>query len=109
MNNMSIDIRSLVSRANTYKEVLNNKDDLQKLWDPNIAKNIKKFKWKTFEEIKQEVEKKQKETSLLNIINILDWLYKTWEILKLKQECVRAIKEWFIHNISHLKSNNWFH
>ncbi|MFK7779894.1 MAG: PP2C family protein-serine/threonine phosphatase [Candidatus Gracilibacteria bacterium] len=65
------------------KEGLNNSD-------------IKKLRGKTIEDIDKELEvlKKRKET--LRIIKILETLYYTGEILKLKQESIRFIKEGFI-------------
>lgn len=60
------------------------------------SSDIKKFKWKTIEDIDKELEvlKKAKETN--RIIKSLETLYYTWEILKLKQEAIRFIKEWYI-------------
>jgi len=58
--------------------------------------DIKKLQWKSIEDIDRELEvlKKRKETS--RIIKSLETLYYTWEILKLKQEAIRYIKDWFI-------------
>lgn len=63
-----------------------------------LQKNdIKKLEWKTKEEIKKEVENIKKEKEIKKIIKSLESLYYTWEILKLKQEAIRFIKEWYIH------------
>ncbi len=60
------------------------------------SSDIKKLRWKTIEDIDKELEvlKKKKETD--RIIKNLEILYYTWEILKLKQEAIRYIKEWYI-------------
>lgn len=78
-----IDVSSEYIKDLKIKEWLKNSD-------------IKKFRWKTIEDIDKELEvlKKTKETN--RIIKSLETLYYTWEILKLKQEAIRFIKEWYI-------------
>lgn len=60
------------------------------------SSDLNKLKWKTIEDIDKELEvmKKKKETE--RIIKNLETLYYTWEVLKLKQEAIRYIKEWYI-------------
>ncbi len=84
------DIRKdLVDESSKYIQELKEKEWLK-------SSDIKKLKWKTIEDIDKELEvlKKKKETE--RIIKNLEWLYYTWEILKLKQEAIRYIKEWYI-------------
>jgi len=66
-------------------------------------KNMKALEWKTKEEIEHELVKIRRDKQLKLILSTLDNLYVTWEILKLKQESVRYLKEWFIHK----KINNY--
>lgn len=81
--------KDVVDESSDYLENLKTKEWLKK-------SDIKKLKWKTIEDIDKELEvmKKRKETD--RIIKSLETLYYTWEILKLKQEAIRFIKEWFI-------------
>lgn len=58
---------------------------------------IKTIKWKTQVQIKKEIEDLKRKKELKRIIKNLENLYYTWETLKLKQECIRYIKEWYIH------------
>jgi hypothetical protein len=85
----------------------NNLKDIQSEWSDYIKNlsikewlwrgEIKKLHWKTKEQIDKEINaiKKGKETK--RIIKILENLYYTWEVLKLKQEAIRFIREGFIH------------
>ena len=59
--------------------------------------DVKKLEWKTKEEIRLEIENIKKEKETKRIIKSLENLYYTWEVLKLKQEAIRFIREWFIH------------
>lgn len=93
------DVSILLLKRDKNKEVIEKEeiidDIIKKEWlDIKYKKNIK---WKNLTEIKEEILKLQKENALKNIIKHLDTLYKTWEIPKLKQECIRFIKEWYIH------------
>lgn len=60
-------------------------------------KEEEELKWKTKLEMYKEIEllKKKKETE--RIVEILKEIYLTGEVLKLKQEAIRYIKEWYIH------------
>lgn len=57
----------------------------------------KRLEWKTKEELEDELEKIRKERETRNIIKSLEWYYLSGEIIKLKQEATRYIKEWYIH------------
>jgi serine phosphatase RsbU (regulator of sigma subunit) len=59
--------------------------------------DMKKLEWKTKEEIRLEIENIKKEKETKRIIKSLENLYYTWEVLKLKQEAIRFIREGFIH------------
>lgn len=81
--------KDLVDESSDYLEKLKAKEWLN-------STDVRKLKWKTVEDIDKELEvlKKKKETQ--RIIKTLEALYYTWEILKLKQEAIRYIKEWYI-------------
>lgn len=81
--------KDIVKEEDSFIEDLKNKEKLDK-------SEIKKLKWKTKDEIEQELEiiRRKKETKRL--IKTLENLYYTWEILKLKEEATRFIKDWYI-------------
>lgn len=97
--NYNDDVTLLLLKRDKNKEILEKESDVNNI----IAKEWidKKFKkkiiWKSLEEIREEILQIQKENALKNIIRSLDILYKTWELPKLKQDCIRHIKEWYIH------------
>jgi serine phosphatase RsbU (regulator of sigma subunit) len=92
------DVSIILIKRDREKEILENDDVVQTMlaqeWLPKTKKI--KAKWKTLEEVREEIEKVKKESALKNIIRSLDILYKTWEIPKLKQDAIRYIKEWYI-------------
>jgi serine phosphatase RsbU (regulator of sigma subunit) len=93
------DVSVLIIKRDTKKDIADEWSEyLENLKTKEWLNNseIKKLKWKTIEDIDKELEvlKKKKETG--RIIKSLEWLYYTWEILKLKQEAIRFIKEWYI-------------
>ncbi|MDD2870492.1 MAG: SpoIIE family protein phosphatase [Candidatus Gracilibacteria bacterium] len=84
------DIRKdVVDISSKYLQELKAKEGLK-------SSDLNKLKGKTIEDIDKEVEvlKKKKETE--RIIKNLETLYYTGEVLKLKQEAIRYIKEGFI-------------
>lgn len=94
------DASIFILKRNTNKDIMDKKSmylkDLSvKEW--LTKKNIKELEWKTKVEIEKELQKIRKEKQMKLILNNLEKLYITWEILKLKQESIRYIKEWFIH------------
>lgn len=93
------DVTILVLKRNKKKEVIENKDQILKILEKEwLNKNVKtRIKWKTFEEIEEDIKKIKNEKSIKNILKNIKILYKTWEMTKLKQECIKYIKEWFIH------------
>jgi len=98
-DNFDDDASTIIIKRDIKKDIVNQWSDYleQIKWKEWLNNNqIRKLKWKSIEDIEKEllVFKKQKETD--RIIKILEWYYYTWEILKLKQEAIRYIKEWFI-------------
>ena len=93
------DVTVLLLKRNTEK-------DLVKEWDAileeikareNFQNNeLKRFEWATKNNINKKVEALRKEKEIKRIIATLEDLYYSWEILQIKQEAVRFIKEWYI-------------
>lgn len=81
--------RDLIDKNSEYLKELTLKWKISKT-------DVKKITWKTRSEIEKEVEKITKDKKIKSIIKSLETLYYTWEILKLKQEAIRFIKDWFI-------------
>jgi hypothetical protein len=93
------DATTIIIKRDRKKDIVDSGSDyLEKIkWKEWLNNNeIRKLKWKSIEDIEKElvVLKKQKETD--RIVKILEWHYYTWEILRLKQEAIRYIKEWYI-------------
>ena len=61
------------------------------------SKDSKKLIWKNKEDILKELKNIKKEKELKSIVRNLKKLYHIWEFLKLKQESIRYIKEWWVH------------
>lgn len=100
------DATIFILKRNSQKDVIDKKslylkDLSMKEW--LTKRNVRELEWKTKEEIEKELEKIRKQKQLNLIIWNLEKLYITWEVLKLKQEAIRYIKEWFIH-----KKINWY-
>ena len=98
--NFDDDVSMLLIKRNSNKDIITKSSDYLKdltLKESLKSHEVKKLEWKNKDEIIIELEniKKIKETD--RIIKILETLYFTWEILKLKQEAIRYIKEWYIH------------
>ncbi len=94
------DVSVLLLRRNTQKDILNeNSEFLEQVSVKEwlTKKQVKKLAWKTIPEVEKELEKIQKDKDTQRIIKVLENLYYTGEILKLKQEAIRYIKQWYIH------------
>ena len=95
------DMTMMLLGRNPSKDIIEEKDkkdivkELDLDWAPS-KEELRKIKGKTKAEIEEELKELEKERKLKNILKTLDSLYYTWEILKLKQEAIRYIKEWFI-------------
>lgn len=100
------DVSVLLLKRNTHKDML--EEGSQYLEDVSIKewlskKQVKKLAGKTIPEVEKELEKIKKDKDTQRIIKLLENLYYTGEILKLKQEAIRYIKQWYIHK----KINNY--
>jgi hypothetical protein len=93
------DLTIILIRRNQNKDLLVTDWELEsvakEIWISK--KDVRKFKWKSKDKIKEEIENIKKRNELKIIVWNLKTLYLTWEILKLKQESIRYIKEGFIH------------
>lgn len=90
----------ILLKRTSFKDIITEKDTfLDKVAEKeNLSgREVKKMIGKTKEEAGVEIQKIKKEKETRNIIKILEGLYYTGEILKLKQEAIRFIKEWYIH------------
>ncbi len=98
--NFDDDASILIIKRNTTRDIVDRQSQFLK--DLTIKewlsrKNIRELEWKTKEEVEKELEKIKTDKQIKLILSSLEKLYITWEILKLKQEAIRFIKEWFIH------------
>lgn len=94
------DTTLLLLKRNEEKDVLTNESvELREITEKEglSKKQSKRLAWKNKEEIEEELEKIRKEKEIDNIIKVLEWYYLTGEVLKLKQEATRFIKEGYIH------------
>lgn len=94
------DVSVLLVKRNTDQDIITEKSDyLQDLTLKQglTKKQVKKLEWKTKDEVELELEKIKKDKDTQRILKILENLYYTWEILKLKQEAIKYIKQWYIH------------
>jgi hypothetical protein len=57
---------------------------------------MRKLRWHTVLELNHEIKNLKKDKEMKMILKKLDNLYVTWEVLKLKQQSIKYIKEWFI-------------
>lgn len=60
-------------------------------------KYIRNLKWKSKDDIEKFLKAKRKERELDSILKNLKNTFKSWDLIVLKKECQRYIKEWFIH------------
>ena len=94
------DTTILMFRRNTLKDIVNGEsEEMQKIKAKEwlSRKDVRRLEWKTRGELESELLEIRKEKQTQHIINMLKWLYMTWEFLKLKEEATRYIKEGFIH------------
>jgi serine phosphatase RsbU (regulator of sigma subunit) len=94
------DVSVLVIKRDVDKDIIS--EDSDYLQDITLKKGltkkqVKKLEWKTKDEVELELEKIKKDKDTDRILKILENLYYTWEILKLKQEAIKYIKEGYIH------------
>jgi serine phosphatase RsbU (regulator of sigma subunit) len=81
-------------------------NDIVKKWDEYIksiqvkewlnSSELKNIEWKTKKEIVKELEIRKKKEETKRIVWNLEVLYQVWEMLKLKEEATRYIKEWYV-------------
>lgn len=106
------DLTNFVSKTKFYDDVTiivikrdNKKESLQEeklieniLEKEQVSKKFaKKLKWKSREQIENFLKLKRKERELSSILKNLKAIFKTWDLVSLKKESQRYIKEGFIH------------
>lgn len=93
------DATIILLRRNNDKDILHNYNEIktiaEEMWV--TESEAKKLKWNSIEKAKEKLELLKQDKETKRVIEALKTLYMTWEILKLKQEAIRYIKEWFIH------------
>lgn len=96
--NYNDDVTLLLLKRDKNKDILEGQEVEKLIKKEWIEKKYsKKISGKSLEEVREEILRIQKENSLKNIIRSLDILYKTGELPKLKMDCIRYIKEGYIH------------
>ncbi len=93
------DVSALILKRENKKDIVDEHSEyLEKIKTKEWLKTseLKKLKWKSKEEIDKQIEEIKKEKETKRIIKNLEGLYYTWEILKLKQEAIRHIRDWYI-------------
>ena len=94
------DLTILIVKRNIDKDEINETEKyLEEIGEASkLSKSeIRRIKWETKTEIKEELEELKREKQIKNIIKQLENLWLIWEVIKLKSEATRYIKEWFIH------------
>lgn len=79
----------ILDDTSSYKKELQKKEKL-------TSSDMRKLRWHTVLELNHEIKNLKKDKEMKMILKKLDNLYVTWEVLKLKQQSIKYIKEWFI-------------
>ena len=98
-SNFDDDVSMIILKRDLNKDII--KEDDKFINEIKIKEwldktDIKNLRWKNKEEIEKEIENIRRKKETVRIIKNLENLYYTWEILKLKEEATRFIKEWYI-------------
>jgi len=97
-SNFDDDVTLILLKKSSKKDILSENEIwnmIKDIWLPMWVKV--QLKWKSREEINEKIIEIKKQRELKSILVQLDTLYKTWELLKLKEESIRFIKLWYIH------------
>ncbi len=80
------------------RDIINDKDEIKDLVTKSKIPEsyTKKLIWKSKEDVERELIKIQKIENINVMVRNLEQLYETGEIIKLKEEAIRYIKDWFI-------------
>lgn len=98
-SNFDDDVSMIILKRDLNKDIIKEDDkfiDELKIKEGLDRTDIKNLRWKNKEEIEKELENIRRKKETVRIIKNLENLYYTWEILKLKEEATRFIKEWYI-------------
>lgn len=93
------DVTIIVIKRDNKKETLNEDKIIENILESeHISKKYaKKLKWQSKDNIENFLKLKRKEREMVSILKNLNSIYKTWDLVSLKKESQRYIKEWFIH------------
>lgn len=90
------DTTLIVLKRNSKTDFINDEKELEKIAEWKWIKDkkvFKKLKWKNKQEIEKEIKILQKKEKVKSIVKALETLYNTGEILTLKAEAIRYIKD----------------
>lgn len=98
--NYDDDVTIILFSRDSKTDIVNNK------YIENIVKNLnisgfdysqrKKLEWKTKQEVLDEINNLKLKKELNIITQKLHELLKDWEIIKLKEECLKYIRQWYV-------------
>ncbi len=97
--NFTDDTTILMVKRDKNKDIVEkNSEDFSNIIEKEwlSSSESKRLVWKNKEWMLDEINRIKKEKETKHLIEILEHLYLTWEILKLKEEATRFIKDWFI-------------
>ncbi len=80
------------------RDIMNDKVEIKNLVSKSKIPDsyTKRLIWKTKEDVEKELIKIKKIENINVMVKNLEQLYEIWEIIKLKEEAIRYIKDWFI-------------
>ncbi len=93
------DVSMLIVKRDKEKDVVKKWDEfMEKVVETERLnrRELKQLEWKTKKEINEKIRERRKKIETERVVQILKNIYYNWEILKLKQEAIRYVKEWFI-------------
>lgn len=101
--NYDDDVTIILFRRNVNKDIIASSqiENIVKNLDLNVNINSNVFNadklwWKTKEDLLKEIEKIRVKSELNVILSKLEDSYKNWEIIKLKEECIKYVKLWYV-------------
>ncbi len=94
------DATILIVKRDKTKDIVEEESYLKKIIEKEWltkkeAKELMKW-WDTKEWINKKIKEIKRKKEIERIVKILETTYYNWEILKLKQDAIRYVKDWFI-------------
>lgn len=93
------DLTIILIKRNVDKNIIEEDSKLNKIIEEFWLdkKQALKYKWKSLSKIREEIKKDKEIEVYKNIRKNLKEIYIEWDFLKLKQETIRYIKQWYVH------------